>query len=384
MKSFTVTAALLAAIIALLFVFPEILLNPGPLIRSHQPLENRCLSCHKPFSGASGQCAGCHKPSEIGIKNVAGHLLSIRNSRALFHRTLSVTSCVRCHTEHKGRQPKYSMRTFMHDSLSVTLKNDCLACHAERKPADTLHRTVSDACATCHSADKWTNAVFDHSRLPESGQECLTCHRKAVPANALHRQTAIACSSCHNTTHWKVVSFDHDAFIAASLNKKNCLICHADRKPSDSLHRLAGDACVSCHRTDKWSNAVYDHARFAASGQACATCHKKDIPENALHDQISSGCSGCHGTTRWKPAVFDHSRYFWLDRDHRASCSTCHTVKGNYKLYTCMGCHEHSPSRIAGEHLEEGIRNYNDCIKCHRSGSNSHDLHRYEQSVEEH
>jgi hypothetical protein len=34
-----------------------------------------------------------------------------------------------------------------------------------------------------------------------------------------------------------------------------------------------------------------------------------------------------------------------------------------------MNCHEHSPSRIASEHLEEGIRNYNNCIKCHRSAS---------------
>jgi hypothetical protein len=44
-------------------------------------------------------------------------------------------------------------------------------------------------------------------------------------------------------------------------------------------------------------------------------------------------------------------------------------VPGNYKSYNCMTCHEHSPSQIASEHLEEGIRNDDNYIRCHRSAS---------------
>ena len=36
--------------------------------------------------------------------------------------------------------------------------------------------------------------------------------------------------------------------------------------------------------------------------------------------------------------------------------------------YTCYGCHEHSRSKIREEHLEEGIRDYENCVECHRSG----------------
>jgi hypothetical protein len=66
------------------------------------------------------------------------------------------------------------------------------------------------------------------------------------------------------------------------------------------------------------------------------------------------------------PATFDHNKYFVLDRDHNTRCVTCH-VRNNYKNYTCYGCHEHSPSNIRREHIKEGIRDFNNCVKCHRS-----------------
>ena len=45
---------------------------------------------------------------------------------------------------------------------------------------------------------------------------------------------------------------------------------------------------------------------------------------------------------------------------------TCHT--GNdYSRYTCYGCHEHTPAKIRSEHQEEGIRDFENCVECHRS-----------------
>lgn len=82
-------------------------------------------------------------------------------------------------------------------------------------------------------------------------------------------------------------------------------------------------------------------------------------------------CIQCHLTSRWTPADFDHSAYFVLDRNHNASCKTCHT--NNQFEDTCYGCHEHTPSNILGEHREEGISNINDCVRCHKSG-NEHDM----------
>ena len=48
------------------------------------------------------------------------------------------------------------------------------------------------------------------------------------------------------------------------------------------------------------------------------------------------------------------------------ACATCH-LSGNYKQYTCHGCHEHQQARIIAEHREEGITNIQNCVRCHRS-----------------
>ena len=64
--------------------------------------------------------------------------------------------------------------------------------------------------------------------------------------------------------------------------------------------------------------------------------------------------------------MFDHDKSFLLDADHKVQCSTCHT-KNNYSTYTCYGCHEHTPDRIRAEHREEGIRDLDNCVRCHRS-----------------
>jgi hypothetical protein len=42
---------------------------------------------------------------------------------------------------------------------------------------------------------------------------------------------------------------------------------------------------------------------------------------------------------------------------------------GNTSRYTCFGCHQHQPDQIRASHAEEGIRNIENCVACHRSGS---------------
>lgn len=86
-----------------------------------------------------------------------------------------------------------------------------------------------------------------------------------------------------------------------------------------------------------------------------------------MHLSIETACGTCHSTERWKPAAFDHVRYFVFDNDHRTECATCHKDQ-DYKKYTCYGCHEHTSSKIRDEHIEEGISDFENCVRCHRSG----------------
>ncbi|MES9825295.1 MAG: hypothetical protein ABW127_12790 [Candidatus Thiodiazotropha endolucinida] len=66
------------------------------------------------------------------------------------------------------------------------------------------------------------------------------------------------------------------------------------------------------------------------------------------------------GRHRWQ-------RIHWPLDHHDAECETCH-VDNDFNNFTCYGCHEHSRSNIRGEHFEEGIFDYENCVERHRSG----------------
>ncbi len=273
MKPLFVFIASAVILAALAIAYPDALLSPGKLTKGHKEITNDCLACHTPFRGiTSVQCISCHKQSDIGYKTVAGAVLKKNTDTALFHNGLADNSCIECHTDHKGTFPSQAVKPFRHTSLSPQLRNDCISCHKNQTPKNTLHQLAKGNCL-----------------------------------------------ECHQTTGWKLATFDHENFTASS-------------------------------------------------GNQCISCHKADQPADNMHRQSQANCGTCHSTSRWIPATFDHNRYYRLDRDHRTSCKTCHTNAGNYKQYTCYNCHEHSPGKIAEEHREEGIYNYQNCMKCHRNG----------------
>lgn len=182
--------------------------------------------------------------------------------------------------------------------------------------------------------------------------ECFACH---VPLRGVSSDRCIACHKVSNigkrTTrglpikHGRPIAPFHQA-----LTEKNCLACHSDH-PAPQL-------------TEE-SPKAFDHALLtpAMRGQ-CQACHR--APQDTQHQGFNLPCAQCHQPAGWKPATFDHSRYFPLDGDHRVACVTCHTGQ-NYRRYTCYGCHEHEQARIKAEHEEEGIRNIDNCVRCHRS-----------------
>ncbi|MBK8662202.1 MAG: hypothetical protein IPN18_10510 [Ignavibacteriales bacterium] len=59
----------------------------------------------------------------------------------------------------------------------------------------------------------------------------------------------------------------------------------------------------------------------------------------------------------------------FFDKDHPSTCSNCHEPGNNFKTYTCYDCHEHTQTKISREHLKEGISDFSNCVKCHRSSN---------------
>jgi hypothetical protein len=198
---------------------------------------------------------------------------------------------------------------------------------------------------------------------------------KLIPG---HQQLDTDCFACHQS------------FTGASSEK--CVSCH---KPADigrlttnglpvtkpltttPFHQeLVSQNCVSCHSDHAGVKRYKLHGNFnhdllkKTTAKACENCHK--APTDALHKQISGNCSQCHSQQKWTPATFEHDKYFLLDRDHNTSCVTCH-VRNDYSRYTCYGCHEHTVANVRREHIKEGIRDFDNCVECHRSGD-EHDI----------
>lgn len=229
----------------------------------------------------------------------------------------------------------------------------CLTCHTPfRQPSST-------GCVRCHRPKEIGRRTVAGAPLP-GGTESRT---------AFHgRLGTTDCAACH-TLHASLRPqpprpFRHELLAAA--DRAACASCHDARKPRDPLHSSLRVSCSACHSTRGWRPATFDHR---TAGADCAACHLRDRPGDALHQAAGVSCASCHRTERWRPATFDHARYFRFDGNHPADCRTCHTDPGSYSRYSCYGCHEHTPARVEAEHREEGIRDFQDCARCHRSGS---------------
>lgn len=190
------------------------------------------------------------------------------------------------------------------------LETDCFACHAP------LFGAATERCTNCHKPDE----IGKLTTL----QQVI---KKPLTSTPFHQK----------------------------LLKQDCLACHSDH------------AGVKRFRTE----GHFNHALLQADARKeCQSCHKS--PVDSLHRQVSGNCSQCHTQQKWVPATFDHNKYFSLDRDHNVKCATCH-VQNDYGRYTCYGCHEHSQEKIRREHIEEGIRDFKNCVECHRN-ADEHDI----------
>lgn len=193
------------------------------------------------------------------------------------------------------------------------------------------HKQLEGDCFACHAPFRGAAA-----------ERCVGCHKPADIGLRTTTGQPIAKPLTAVPFHQKLLEQD-------------CVACHSDH------------AGVKRYR----QQGRFDHALLAAETRdQCEACHR--APADGLHRQVSGNCTQCHSRDKWVPATFDHDKYFALDRDHDTRCVTCH-VRNDYSRYTCYGCHEHSPENIRREHVEEGVRDYDNCVECHRS-ANKHDI----------
>jgi len=235
------------------------------------------------------------------------------------------------------------------------LNNDCLACHK------IFSGTPNENCVTCHKVSeigKKNNKISFHKNL--QNQDCISCH------------------SDHKGLNSKLALNKFNHILLDETNRNQCISCHS--QPKNKLHSQVTNSCVSCHSTKSWTLLTsFDHAKIKGAIKTnCLACHQS--PKDNLHrNSTTNNCISCHSLNQWKPSTFNHNNVFVLDVNHNTDCITCHT-NNDFKTYTCFGCHEHSVNNIRREHVEEGISNFDNCVKCHRIG-NEDDIRSNENGV---
>lgn len=201
-------------------------------------------------------------------------------------------------------------------------------------PLKPAHADLGGDCFACHAAGR--GATPDR---------CLGCHK--LPDIGLRTTQGIAIAGAGMK-----LSFHQQ------LTETRCMACHSEHADPKLTHT----------DLERFSHALLK----PEIRDRCSTCHVP--PDNELHRDIKTNCSQCHQPEHWKPARFDHTKWFLLEGEHDAKCTTCH-VGSDFSRYTCFGCHEHQPDRIRAKHLKEGIRDFDDCVECHRSADDVEEGH---------
>jgi hypothetical protein len=329
------------------------------------------------------------------------------------------------HTKTKSGEP-FTCADCHADDISRFDPAVCQTCHEKLDSAFLASHDLAygSDCRGCHDGVETISKKYDHSRASFSLQgahkdlACEKCHLNAHTLNDFKSQPADCaachleqdahngefgrdCGSCHTPLNWESVTFDHNLTnfkLDGAHGEAKCADCHANNvfkgtptacfachEKDDEHAGKFGQDCAACHKTAAWKPAAFDHnlSAFKLDGAhinvACADCHKNNVfkgtpvecaachADPAYHAGMFPGqaCSACHVTAAWRPAKFEGTHTFPINHGEKNNtCADCH--QPTLKEWTCYTCHDQA--EVAGKHIEEGIPDFKDCLKCHATG----------------
>ncbi|MFB3855641.1 MAG: hypothetical protein ACE148_17715, partial [Vicinamibacterales bacterium] len=183
-------------------------------------------------------------------------------------------------------------------------------------------------------------------------RECAGCHRTDYDAarspNHVGAGFPVSCESCHQASSptWQS-GFNHNAFFPL-------------------LGRHAEQACTSCHRSNV----------YRGTPRECYPCHQANYERAANPNHRAAGfpttCDACHkpADLGWQQGRFDHT-WFPISSGRHAgnSCSACHADASNFKVFSCLTCHDRA--RTDQKHANRAGYRYDSlaCYSCHPRGT---------------
>lgn len=354
---------------------------------AHTSLE--CASCHVngQFKGIPADCYSCHL-SDFNTVAVPNHITG-----QFSH------DCLTCHTNTVWKPSTFNHSTTGFPLLGAHVAATCASCHTNGQ----FKGTATD-CYTCHQT-KFTAVTDPNHVTGQFSHDCLTCHTTSTwkPSTFSHAVTAfpllgahaaVSCGDCHKNGQFKGTTND-------------CYTCHlSDFNGTVDPNHVTGNFdhnCLSCHSMNGWSPASFNHGattfpltgahtsaacvschaggKFAGTATNCYTCHTTDYTSSLSPAHAAANypkeCLSCHTTTAWKPSTFNHATFFPIATGdkHRpgrwTTCADCHTNIANFKVFSCITCHEHNKANMDSEHSGKAGYVYESsaCYKCHPKGN---------------
>jgi hypothetical protein len=346
----------------------------------HIATEDNCSSCHNAnnngfstFAGTfvhimnivGGDCASCHSTG-IALPKKVNHIPA-------------QAECSVCHSN--TNTGGFALTTFLNPGGEhQKFNNGCEGCHISRFIINPLalkapgHLPTAQDCNDCHTNDRFTPSIFNHSGISDN---CASCHdgnlnhvsagARGATNTALHRSTTQDCGVCHNTTNFADAFVDHSG---PEVVGKRCDSCHdggaGGAIGKHSGHVVTSEDCSVCHVPGTFANAVFNHTGIVDN---CASCHDGNTATGAtntlIHQSTTEDCSVCHITTAFADARFDHTGI-------TNNCASCHdgaTARGKMPppdhvptTGDCSNCHQ-TTGFIPATFDHAGI--VDNCSSCH-------------------
>lgn len=346
--------------------------NPGPVMRSHQMIQERCEACHdKAFVRVKDEsCVSCHQ-------NIGGHVEAGLQKVAAF----SESRCASCHLDHKGPKP-----------LHKDSDKDCVACHSNIKltAANSATQDVSDF-AQNHPAFRVTLPGLregDRVRIRQTDKAQLTERSNLKFPHSIHLdpqgvrhpdkgRVKVLCSDCH------VPDFTRRTFEPVVM-KTHCQECHRLEfegavTTRQVPHGSARDAKVVVQEfyANLALNGTRDSFSKAFGIDDVGLLKRVGNPE-PLRTQVLSmartkadkvaeelfeirTCNLCHAVTRvnlddgpdWQVAKI-RPNHMWMPQarfDHKT-----------HELAKCDDCHKVRESKVSAD---VAMPNIDGCRECH-------------------
>ena len=354
-------------------------------VSSHGQI-TECRACHTaPWERETmaDRCLDCHT-------DIAQQMLTVAELHGTIVQKAPTLACRDCHMDHRGKVASLTdlgENVFPHESLGFSLNGHqlktsgdpfaCSDCHSE-----DLSTFDPVSCQNCH---REMDVVFSQVHLLSFGDDCLGCHdgvdqygddfnHNVFQFQLIGGHAEVSCTQCHINAH---------STVDLQSAPQDCYSCH---QQDDEHNGENGTDCAACHNPSDWEDADFDHSlsSFPLTGAHestdCESCHVNDVFEGtptecvACHAEpeehagkFGTECAYCHTTVAWEPASYTGEHTFPMKHgDGDGSCQTCHP--NSLETYTCYGCHEHSEANIRGEHVEEGIFDFQNCVECHADG----------------